>query len=139
LIRELRSSDKEQFISLCNHFRKTEMTQSEFDELLELRNKQGIKTFVYIIDDMVVGTHAVIIEPKFLHNSNVAHLEDLIVDPDYRRMGIGEKLLENTLTFCRNMKCYKAIYTCSDKLVDYYSRTLNGYVTDENAMRTDFD
>ena len=138
MIRELLPSDRIEFLELCNIFGETCIDKARFKIIMDKRKESGITTFVGVAIDKIVSTHAVIIEPKFLHDgSNVAHFEDLIVHPDYREHGIGEQMLSNSLQYANDMNCYKAIYKCSEKMIPYYTRTLNGY-QHEISMRTDF-
>src|SRR6185437_1862307 len=43
--------------------------------------------------DMVVGSATMLIEPKFIHNlGRVAHIEDVVVRNNFRRLQIGSKI-----------------------------------------------
>ena len=137
-IRELRLSDYKQFIELCSVFRETKVTEEEFKNIYYVRRMRDCKTFVGIVVDEIVATHTVLCETKFINSGGkVAHFEDLIVHPDYRKHGIGESMLENSIKYAKDEKCYKAIYSCSKKMIKYYERILKGYPV-EVAMRSYF-
>ena len=138
IIRELLPSDMIGFLELYNVFGSMNIDNEQFKKIIVEREKIGIKTFVGVAIDEIIATHSIMIEPKFIHNGGyVAHFEDLIVHPDYRNHGVGEQMLKNSIEFCKDKGCYKAIYKCSEKMVKYYERTLSGYVN-EISMRTDF-
>jgi len=77
--------------------------------------------FVMEENNVVIANITLLIEPKFIHhNQNVAHLEDFIIDPDYRKNGLGKILLRHCIDVAKSMNCYKLILNCDDKLVSYY-------------------
>ncbi len=86
---------------------------------------------VYKIDDIPVGMVTIIIEKKLIHGGkSVAHIEDLVVDSNYRGRGIASKLLKYVINIAKNKKCYKIILNCNSgkhlsKLTKFY--TLNGF------------
>ena len=74
----------------------------------------------------IVGTITVLIEPKFIHDlQNVAHVEDVVVDPLYRGLGIGKLMLNKAKSLANENECYKSILDCSEECVSYYEK--NGY------------
>ena len=78
---------------------------------------------IYVIEEnnVVIANITLLIEPKFIHhNQNVAHLEDFIIDLDYRKNGLGKILLQHCIDVAKSMNCYKLILNCDDKLVSYY-------------------
>ena len=62
------------------------------------------------------------IEPKFIHDaSSVAHIEDLVVDSEYRRFGIGKTLVRKAIEIAKLAKSYKIILDCDSKNVPFYN------------------
>ena len=82
---------------------------------------------IFVIEEnrVVIANITLLIEPKFIHhNQNVAHLEDFIIDLDYRKNGLGKILLQHCIDVAKDMNCYKLILNCDDKLVSYYQNNL---------------
>ena len=92
------------------------------------------QTFVYEEEGRVIGTATVLIEHKLLHyGSRVGHIEDVVVDKNARKSGIGQELIKACIDFCRYNKCYKAILDCSEENIPFYEKC--GFTFAENCMR----
>lgn len=84
----------------------------------------------------IIATSSVLIENKFLHcGSRVGHIEDVVVDRDTRGTGLGQKIVEHCIDYCRDVGCYKVILDCSNKNVPFYINC--GMYLSENCMRID--
>ena len=71
----------------------------------------------------IVGTISVLIEQKLIHSGGtVAHIEDIVVDKEYRGMGIGKKLLTYAIDFSKLNNCYKIILNCKPDLEEFYQK-----------------
>src|ERR1044071_6354798 len=85
------------------------------------------------INDKIVGTATILIEPKIIHDlSYVGHIEDVVVDGSYRLKGIGKKLVDHLITVAKNSGCYKIILDCDDKNIEFYQKS--GFKQKENQM-----
>tara|TARA_R110002020_G_scaffold48085_1_gene137301 strand:- start:124 stop:555 length:432 start_codon:yes stop_codon:yes gene_type:complete len=84
----------------------------------------------------IIVTSSVLIENKFLHcGSRVGHIEDVVVDKDTRGTGLGQKIVEHCIDYCRGVGCYKVILDCSNENVPFYINC--GMYLSENCMRID--
>ena len=84
----------------------------------------------------IIVTSSVLIENKFLHcGSRVGHIEDVVVNKDTRGTGLGQKIVEHCIDYCRDAGCYKVILDCSNKNVPFYINC--GMYLSENCMRID--
>jgi glucosamine-phosphate N-acetyltransferase len=73
------------------------------------------------IEAKIIGTATLLIEPKLIHNiSKVGHIEDVVVDKNYRSHGIGKLMLDNLKNKAELMDCYKVILDCDEKNVGFY-------------------
>ena len=96
---------------------------------------------VYVVEHIpsqkIIGTITIILEKKFIHNlSQICHVEDFVIDKNYRKFGIGKKLMEMAINFAKEKKCYKIILDCSDELISYYERF--GFTKHANGMQLYF-
>lgn len=93
--------------------------------------------YVGIINENIVGTITLLIEPKIIHNgSKVGHIEDVVVDSDHRKMGIGMKLIEYAVEIAKQEGCYKVILDCDTENTGFYNKC--GFKTKGVCMRLDF-
>jgi glucosamine-phosphate N-acetyltransferase len=77
---------------------------------------------VATIDGRIVANGSMLIELKFTHElGTVAHIEDIVVHPDFQGQGIAKKVLHALLQIAKDNGCYKAILDCSDALTPWYA------------------
>ena len=82
-------------------------------------------TFIYVyeVDNKIIGTVKLIIETKFIFNiSYVAHIEDIFVDEEYRKINVGKKLVQYCINKAEDYNCYKIICVCLNNVKDFYSK-----------------
>jgi glucosamine-phosphate N-acetyltransferase len=73
--------------------------------------------------DMIIGSATILIENKLIHNlSLVGHIEDVVIDNKYRNQNLGKSLIEYTVNFAKDRKCYKTILSTSDKTKEFYKK-----------------
>lgn len=124
MLRLLHLDDKEQYLKLLSTFRPVNinMSDSEFETMYNKVFKTT-EIYVYIHNKKLVGTIALIIEQKFINNSAIyAHIEDVVIDPEYRGNGIGQKMIETVVEQCKQAKMYKIILNCNENLKKFYGK-----------------
>ncbi len=91
---------------------------------------------VALIDGKVVGATTLLIETKFIHNGGkVGHIEDVVVDKEYQKNRIGEKMINYLLRYAKDQGCYKTILDCVDDVKPFYEKL--GFKHNSNALRFD--
>ena len=74
----------------------------------EISSMSGHELLVAEEDNVVVGTMVLLIVPNLSHGALPwAIVENLVVDPGYRRRGIGRLLTEYAIARAREAGCYK--------------------------------
>ena len=138
-IREIEKSDLEKgFLESLDSLRKaSDLESGKAQEVFDkIKSNPNHKIFVAIIDEKVVGSTTLFIEPKFIHQGGfVGHIEDVVVAKEFHRKGIGEKLIKASLDFAKNNGCYKTILDCSDDIKPFYEKI--GFKKHSNSMRFD--
>lgn len=72
-------------------------------------------------DGRVIATMTCLIEPKLLHGgSNVLHIEDVIVHPDFQKRGLGRRMMEKAAQVAKAHGCYKVILDCTPENKSFY-------------------
>ncbi len=91
-----------------------EFYKSKDEALADVEQKQKDGTlWVAIVDGKVIGTFGYVRE--WSHGAN--YLEGIVVDAEYRRSGIGSKLLERFIQVCREEQTNQP-YALSSTSVD---------------------
>ena len=117
----LKKNNYRDFLVLMNKFRKTYFTENDFIQTLENLKKSNNFIYIYKLNNKIIGSIKLIIETKFIFNiSNVAHIEDVIVDEKYRNLGIGKKLINKCMEESKKNNCYKIIAVCSEDNKQFY-------------------
>lgn len=85
---------------------------------------------------IVIGSCTLLMEPKFIHTcSLVGHIEDVVIDKNYRKYGLGSILLLHIIELAKSYGCYKIILSCKANCVPFYEK--NGFYPHETSMRLD--
>ena len=110
------------FIETINTFRSCTMNIEEANEIYKsLPN--NIKIFMVRDEDKTIACATLIIEQKFINNGGkVSHIEDVIVNPNYRSKGIGKSLVEHLVKESQKEGCYKCILNCNKEVSGFYEK-----------------
>jgi glucosamine-phosphate N-acetyltransferase len=106
------------------------------DVFNKIKSNPNHLVFVVILDDKVIGSTTLLIEPKFIHQGGkVGHIEDVVIAKEVQGSGIGEKLINFILDYAKKNDCYKTILDCSDDVKPFYEKI--GFKKHSNSMRFD--
>ena len=98
-----------------------------------LVNNVNHRIFVIYYNNEIVGMVTILIEPKIIHDfKKVCHVEDFVIDSEYRGIGIGKIVLEKIKNLAQAYDCYKIILDCSDSVREFYENC--GYTHTNNQM-----
>ncbi len=96
------------------------------EELIDLKKaysiwdateKSNTTTYFVAMDNAkVVSTCNITLVPNLTRNGkSFAIIENVITDNDYRRQGIGKKVIENAVQYAKENNCYKVVLLSSAK------------------------
>ncbi|KAL1996146.1 hypothetical protein VTN49DRAFT_469 [Thermomyces lanuginosus] len=106
-----------------------DISESQFHERFDWHKNHGQGWYYCVViadkknNGRIVGTGAVVVERKFIHNLGIiGHIEDISINADHQGKGFG-KLLINTLdNIAVNVGCYKTILDCSEQNIGFYEK-----------------
>lgn len=89
--------------------------------LMAEQQARGHLTFVGYRGLWPVAVACLVLEQKLIHNGGkVAHVEDVCVHSECRRLGYGSMMLEHLEAQAALHGCYKVILDCTAELVPFY-------------------
>ena len=110
------------YIQLINQLSNTIVTKNQFIKYIKTLSDNH-QIYVLEKNSIIIGSITIIIEPKLIHNlKSVCHIEDMIVDKNYRGQGLSNELLIYAKNIAKNNNCYKIILNCNESLEKFYSK-----------------
>jgi len=98
------------------------ITSEQYCNIISTLNEKH-NIFSYVENNKTVGLITIFIEQKLIHGGKcVAHIEDLVIDKNYRKRGIATKLITHALKSVEKMNCYKIILNCTEEMVEMYKK-----------------
>jgi glucosamine-phosphate N-acetyltransferase len=101
-----------------------DITEAQWNERYDWMNTQGKGGYyLLVVEDgnRIVGTGALIVERKFIHNLGiVGHIEDIAVAKDQQGKKLGLKIIQALDFIAEKVGCYKSILDCSEANEGFY-------------------
>ncbi len=121
-IREAKISDLSSVLALYAYL----LTDKESEYVLTLKEAKKIfkqikkypdyKLFIAMIEKELVGTFALLIMDNIGHmGMPIGIVENFVVKPDYRRKGIGARMMEFAMDYSKKKGCYKMMLSSNMK------------------------
>ena len=84
-------------------------------------NHNHTQLFAIKYEDTIIGTGSVIIDDKLIYNSEkVSHIEDIVLDKEYRGLGLGKNLVQCMIEYSKSQGIYKIILNTTDEIKRMY-------------------
>ncbi|ODA36536.1 GNAT family N-acetyltransferase [Planctopirus hydrillae] len=111
------------FLETLSVLKPTELSHEAAVSVFQRRLRSKVHTYVALLDNQVIGTASLMIEPKFLHGgSAVGHIEDVAVRQSEQHHGIGLALMKHLFEVCQQAGCYKVILDCAPDVAPFYEK-----------------
>jgi GNAT superfamily N-acetyltransferase len=69
----------------------------------------------------LIGVGTLWIQPKYYRNNgNSGYIEDIVIDKNYQKKGLGKTLVKHIIDYAKERKCYKIQLYCNPKLQTFY-------------------
>lgn len=121
-IRKLDLKDKDVYchLILTNLKMNAQISDWEWEKYL---NTNKNKIYVIVDDNLnVVGTCKIEIETKLLNP--VGHIEDVVVNEEYRNKGYGRRMISYLCDLGKESNCYKIVLNCKENNDKFYEKCL---------------
>jgi len=137
-VREMTPADLHNgFLEALQSLAQVDLLPWQAEEVFRQRLGQGVRTYVAVHRQQVVGTASLLIERKYIHHGGlVGHIEDVAVRNGCQLRGIGTALVRYVTEEARKLGCYKVILDCFEHLIPFYERL--GYRPHNFGLRIDF-
>ena len=126
IIRKIEVNDyNKKYIDLLSQLSIVDSKDITFENFTNYINTLHNKHMIYVIekDTRIISTITIIIEDKIIHNmGRVMHIEDVVIDKDYRGNGLGKLVLQYAVSIAQQEKCYKIILNCSEENKGFYEK-----------------
>jgi ribosomal protein S18 acetylase RimI-like enzyme len=84
----------------------------------EIENN-NIKYFLAKDNGRIIGSCYICIIPNLTYNGkSIGYIENVIVDKNYRKRGIGKKIMEMAIEYAKENNCYKVVLQSGKKRVE---------------------
>ena len=129
-IRKIQLKDYEQYTVLINTSISLEYFKNFIDNILN----ENHNIFVIELNNNIIGTGTVLFEEKLTYNGcKMAHIENILINENYRAQGYGKKTIDYILEYSKNNKCYRADLVCYDNVVEFYTK--NKFIKHQNSLQ----
>jgi len=127
-ITELKFEDWNQYIDLLYQLGgyKESINMSDFKKKYKSIKEQNSFIYVIKVNDKLIATGKLFVELKIF--DSLGHIEDIIVDSEYRKFGYGKIIIQYLLNESKKMGCYKCVLDAKDELIQFYSKCGMDYV-----------
>lgn len=130
----LRNIRKTDFTSITNLLGQLTDIEIHIDNM---KHKEQFDSFIDYIDNTpnhiikiledeenrVIGMGTILIEPKIIHCfSNIAHIEDIVIDRQYRGKSYGSFLIHKLIEDTKQHNCYKVVLYCKEHMKSFYEK-----------------
>jgi len=95
------------------------------------KSQENCHSLVVFDKDLLIGFGTILIEHK-LRDSRLGHIEDIVIDYQYRGKNLGRVLINRLLEIGKKEDCYKTTLSSYDKNVIFYEKL--GFIKKGNQM-----
>ena len=122
-IRNLQSRDYQRYLKLID----SHVSRDDFNLFInKVLNEQHLILVIIHESGDIIGTGTLLIENKLTHNGcRMGHIENVLIDKQYRSQGLGEKLVRKLINIAKDRSCYRIDLNCNSELKNFYK--LNGF------------
>ena len=122
IFRKVIKEDLDKVFKILNQLK--ELNIESIDKELawnSFNENKSTKSIVGILENEIVAYGSIVIENK-IRGEIAGHIEDIVVDKNYRGRFIGENLIKELINIGKKNSCYRITLFCKENLENFYSR-----------------
>jgi N-acetylglutamate synthase-like GNAT family acetyltransferase len=128
-VREIKFNDIDEVWELLNQLKFVETSLVDKEKAWKNFNGEG---FVVESANKIIGFGSLIVERK-IRGYNSAQIEDVVIDEEFRGIGVGELLIRKMVDKAWEMRCYRISLFCKEELISFYTK--NGFKVNNVVMK----
>jgi len=135
-IRKLQNNDYyKEYLNLLSQLTEVNPEKITYDMFSNFVNHLHKEHHIFVIEhnNMIIASGTLLIENKLIHGiSKVGHIEDIVIDKNYRNLGLGKNIINYLTDLAIKEKCYKIILNCKEYNCKFYENC--GFIRNELEM-----
>ena len=122
IFRKVIKEDLDRVFKILNQLKELSIESIDKESAWNSFNEnKSTKSIVGLLDNEIVAYGSIVIENK-IRGEVAGHIEDIVVDKNYRGRFIGENLIKELINIGKKNKCYRITLFCKEHLKNFYSR-----------------
>ena len=115
----LSKNDYKQFTTLIN----SNISENDYNNFIDEVLHEDHLIIILKLNKNLIGTGTLLIEKKLTYGGcKMGHIENILIDENYRGNGYGELLVNHLLKLCKEKKCYRVDLNCNSELENCYKK-----------------
>tara|TARA_Y100000996_G_scaffold271959_2_gene214105 strand:- start:2316 stop:2738 length:423 start_codon:yes stop_codon:yes gene_type:complete len=122
IFRKVIKEDLDKVFKILNQLKELNIESIDKESAWNSFNEnKSTKSIVGVLDNEIVAYGSIVIENK-IRGEVAGHIEDIVVDKNYRGRFIGENLIKELINIGKKNSCYRITLFCKENLKNFYSR-----------------
>lgn len=122
IFRKVIKEDLDRVFKILNQLKELNIESIDKESAWNSFNQnKSTKSIVGVLDNEIVAYGSTVIENK-IRCEVAGHIEDIVVDKNYRGRFIGENLIKELINIGKKNSCYRITLFCKENLENFYSR-----------------
>tara|TARA_B100001029_G_scaffold54834_1_gene44142 strand:+ start:601 stop:1023 length:423 start_codon:yes stop_codon:yes gene_type:complete len=122
IFRKVIKEDLDRVFKILNQLKELNIESIDKESAWNSFNQnKSTKSIVGVLDNEIVAYGSIVIENK-IRCEVAGHIEDIVVDKNYRGRFIGENLIKELINIGKKNSCYRITLFCKENLENFYSR-----------------
>lgn len=122
IFRKVIKEDLDRVFKILNQLKELSIESIDKESAWNSFNEnKSTKSIVGVLDNEIVAYGSIVIENK-IRGEVAGHIEDIVVDKNYRGRFIGENLIKELINIGKKNKCYRITLFCKEHLKNFYLR-----------------
>ena len=122
IFRKVIKEDLDKVFKILNQLKELNIESIDKESAWNSFNQnKSTKSIVGVLENEIVAYGSIVIENK-IRGEVAGHIEDIVVDKNYRGRFIGENLIKELINIGKKNSCYRITLFCKENLENFYSR-----------------